>query len=93
MLLVEGDHDEHPGGGAVFCGGEVDEHLAEYLLEAVSCGVESPDDHYEAGARNPISVRTTLTRPSRNVSMSMPRTAGLPAGPKRQGMAAVSELV
>jgi hypothetical protein len=37
--------------------------------------------HYEAGARNPISVRTTLTRPSRNVSMSMPRTAGLPGGP------------
>lgn len=37
--------------------------------------------HYEAGARNPMRVRTTLTRPSRNVSMSMPRTAGLPGGP------------
>jgi hypothetical protein len=48
---------------------------------------------YEAGARNPVSVRTTLTRPSRSVSMSMPRTTGLPGGPKRHGMAAVSELV
>ena len=33
-----------------------------------------------------ISVRTTLTRPSRTVSMSIPRTTGLPGGPKRQAL-------
>jgi hypothetical protein len=37
-------------------------------------------------------VRTTLTLPSRTVSMSIPRTTGLLGGPKRQGWTAVSGL-
>src|SRR5580704_4735100 len=46
------------------------------------------------GVRSPGSVsekpRTALTLPSRSVSTSIPRSAGLPGGPNRQGWAAVS---
>ena len=45
-------------------------------------------DH--ASVSGAINVRTTLTRPSRIVRISIPRATGLPGGPRRHASAALS---